>query len=38
MAGFCLSSKIKKTSPTRTPTLAVAVLEVMKVFVFIMQH
>ena len=38
MAEFCLNSKIRKTSPTRTPILAVAVLKVMKVFVFIMRH
>ena len=37
MAEFCLISKIRKTSPTRTPTLAVAVLNVMKVFVFMMK-
>jgi hypothetical protein len=37
MAEFCLISKIRKTSHTRTPTLAVAVLKVMKVFVFIIK-
>ena len=37
MAEFCLISKIRKTSPTRTPTFAVAVLKVIKVFVFIME-